>query len=332
MKKLFFLMMVVVVAVFGAETWEAIVPPNASFFMFGNEKVVEKNKQNKINEDKKDKFDKIDEFLGIDEENSEHYDALKELLEELDKSPAFKEGNCRTFRLCDNFEAKKNVALAVEFKEAIPFDDLKVIPDAKLTITVDKIAGKDALSLETQGEKKARFALIMADGGKTMLLTGWDNAAAMATRIGKAAKYTAEMKNLVGAYKGDFCVCMALTPKMKQRLNEKAMGQMSVEPVQAMLLMKLAEMNGILMDSTIMQEGMTIRLGLVSSSTQAATAVKEQLFDGMVMPMAQNLADGVAPGKIKTSSMLKSSVSGKIAFLNISLTKSEIDLFKGVIE
>lgn len=332
MKKLFFLMMVVAVAVFGAEIWEAIVPPNASFFLFCNEKAIGKNKQQKNNEDKKDKLDKIDEFLGIDEENSKHYDALMELLEELDKSPVLKNENCRTFRMSDNFAAKKNVALAVEFKEAVAIDDLKVIPDAKLTITVDKIAGKDALSLETQGENKARFALVMADGGKTMLLTGWDNAAAMAARIGQAAQYNAEMKSLVGAVKGDFCFCMHLTPKMKQRLNEKAMGQMSVEPVQGMLLMKLAEMNGILLDSTNMQDGMTIRLGLVSPSTQAATAVKEQLFDGMVMPMAQNIADGIAPGRINTSSMLKTSVSGKIAILNVTLKKSELEMFKGIIK
>ena len=334
MKKLIFLMMAVVMAVFGAENWGAIVPPKASFFMFANEKMLNnKDKQKKIDEDKKEKLDEIDEYLDIDKENCEHYEALVALLEELDKSPALKDENCKSFRMCDNLAAKKNVALAIELKKAISIDELKAIPEAKLTITVDKIAGKDALSLETQGDKKNRFALIIVDGGKTMLLTGWDNAPAMVARIGQAAQFTAEMKNLVGALKGDFRVCMEFSSKMKQKLNEKAMGKMSEEPMQAMLLIKLAEMNGILVDSTIMPaESLTIKLGLSAANSQAATVVKEQLFDGSLIPMAKSLAEGIAPGRINVSNMLKSSVNGKIAVLNVNLSKSEKELFKGVIK
>ena len=118
-----------------------------------------------------------------------------------------------------------------------------------------------------------------------------------------------------------------MLPLKKQKLNEKAMGQMSVEPVQAMALMKLAEMNGVLVDSTITAEGVIIKLGLSSVSAQAASVVKDQLFDGMVMPMAQSLADSIAPGKINTAGMLKTSVSGKLAILNITLKKSDLELF-----
>lgn len=325
MKKLLFLMLAATMVVFGSEAWEAIVMPKASLLMYCGEKMIERG-EDKEKHEKEGKMDKLEEMLGSDTERAEYYEALLEVLDEIGKAPAMKK-NGKTFRMCDSFAVQKNASVAIEFKNPVAIEALKSIPDAELTITVDKIAEKEALSFETQGDKKARFAAIIVDEGKTMLLTGWDNAAALVARIGKAAQYTAEMKYLVDAAKGDFRLCMEMTQKLKQKLNEKAMGQMSVEPVQAMALMKLAEMNGVLVDSTITAEGVIIKLGLSSVSAQAASVVKDQLFDGMVMPMAQSLADSIAPGKINTAGMLKTSVSGKLAILNITLKNSDLELF-----
>ncbi|MBR6371592.1 MAG: hypothetical protein IKS20_00275, partial [Victivallales bacterium] len=89
-------------------------------------------------------------------------------------------------------------------------------------------------------------------------------------------------------------------------------------------------MNGLMVDSTIMQEGAVIIFGLSNASAQAAAETKAQVFDGMVMPMAQNLADGIAPGKIKTADVLKSGVNGKLAILTITLKNQELELFKSM--
>ncbi len=325
MKKLFFLMMAVTMVVFGAEAWEAIVMPKAGLLIYCGEKMIEKGEAEKSEHEAKK--EKLDELLGSDTERAEYMDALVDVLEELGKAPVL-DKNAKTFRMSETFAAKKNASVAIEFKNPVTIDKLTSIPDAKLIITLAKISGKDVLSLETQGDKKERFAAIIVNEGKTMLLTGWDNAEAMVARIGLPAVYTAEMKHLVSAAKGDFRLCLEFTPQLKQKINEKAMGQMSVEPVQAMALMKLAEMNGVMVDTAIKQEGVVIKFGLSTMNAQAAAVVKEQLFDGMAMPMAQNLADGIAPGKINTAGMLKSSVSGKLAIMNITLKNSELELFK----
>ncbi len=327
MKKLFFLMMAVAVVVFGAEAWEAIVMPKANLLMYCGEKMIERGEAEKPEKD--EKMEKLDKLLGSDAERAEYIGALLEALEELGKAPVL-DNNAKTFRLCDTFAVKKSAAVAIELKNPVALDKLTSIPDAKLTITMGKIAGKDALSLENQGENKERFAAIIVNGGKTMLLTGWDNAASMVARIGAPAVYTGEMKHLLSAAKGDFRLCVEFTPNLKQKINEKAMGQMSVEPVQAMALMKLAEMNGVMVDSTIKQDGAVIIFGLSNASAQAAAETKAQVFDGMVMPMAQNMADGIAPGKIKTADVLKSGVNGKLAILTITLKNQELELFKSM--
>jgi len=326
MKRMFIIMLAMSLALFGSEAWEAIVMPNASFMMYCGEKMIAKGEQNRQEKQNDGQLDKMDELLG--EERSEYYEAMVSVLDELEKSGSLKK-NVKTFRLIDSFSAVKNAAVALEFKKPVELEALKSIPDAKVAISVDKIAGKEALSIEVKEPEKLRFAAVLVDDGKSMLLTGWDAAPAMVARIGKQASFTPEMKHVIGSVKGDFRLVLEITHQLKQKINEKAMSKMSEEPMQAMVFMKLAEMNGLLFDAVLEPEGVNVKIGLSSSNAQGAAVVKSQLFDGMVLPMAQGLADGIAPGKINTGSMFKTSVEGKNAILNIKLKNSELELIKG---
>ncbi|MBO4513027.1 MAG: hypothetical protein J5746_09680, partial [Victivallales bacterium] len=122
MKKLFFLMMAVAMAVFGAEAWEAIVMPKASLLMYCGEKMIERGEEQEKPE-KGGKMDKLEEVLGSDAERAEYYEALLDALDEIGKAPALKK-NGKTFRMCDSFAVQKNASVAIEFKNPVELDKL----------------------------------------------------------------------------------------------------------------------------------------------------------------------------------------------------------------
>ena len=98
--------------------------------------------------------------------------------------------------------------------------------------------------------------------------------------------------------------------------------------MQAMALMKLSALKGILVDSKIVEDGCTLKLCFSGENAQGATVFREQLLDGLVLPMAQSLADNIAPGKISTANMLSSAIEGKMAVLNVNLKEADLNIIK----
>ena len=328
MKRLFLVVFALSFAVFGNDDWKAIIMPNASMYLYCGEKFCS-DKRNV--EDKGDggKLEELRDSLGVGEERNKQYQGITSLLDCLGNLPSVKD-NVKSFRMCDSFAVPKALAVALEFKKPVELEDMKKLEEAKVKAASVKVAGLDALSLEPAEPAGCRFAAIPADGGRQLLLVGWSDAEALAARINpaKRAQLSPEMKYLTDAAKGDFSFCLEITGKIRQKINEGASAKMATDPLQAMAIMKMAEMKGIMVDSNVVAGGLVLKLCFSSANAQGANAFREQLLDGLVLPMAQNLADNIAPGKISTANMLASGIEDKMAVLKVNLKDSDLTIIK----
>ncbi len=317
MKLWFVSLFAMVMVLSGAEQWKAIVTPGANVYLCFGEKAMSVQAESAGEEE--ERLEKLQELIG--EERKAGYKELGRVTKVIDAVPGFRKG-LKSVRICDSFSGKMATAIAYEFKATFSLDEIEKASSGKLKVTKGKAGALDMLSIESA----VPFALVSSADGRFMFLVQKKEAGALAARIagGKYCDFTAEMKYLmqyIGKYAGG---CLEITNDMRRKINEKASLAMAEEPVKAMMLMKFAEMKGVVADVVKNGDAYTLTLGFSNMSPLVASGVKEQLFDGMMIPMAQAMAQGAAPGNTQIANMFSSYVKDRAAFLKVQMKEAEI--------